>query len=101
LESTGEAGQLYDLALFRRSSQRRRKRPAFAGLFYFTPVTATFICAPQFAQRPQFVALDRVNRMKTAFEAPDVQMTLGKVDLISAQIDSFGDAQAVAGDEKH
>jgi hypothetical protein len=39
--------------------------------------------------------------MNTTFKPSDVQMALGKIHLIPAQIDSLGDTQAMASHEQH
>ena len=53
--------------------------------------------ATQFAQRPQFIALDRMHRRGAAFEPADVEVGAIEVDLIPLQIDRFGDPQSVPG----
>jgi hypothetical protein len=59
------------------------------------------LCRNGRAKAAVAVALDRVNGMNTTFEPLHVQLTLRKVDLIPAQVDSFCDTQAVASHEKH
>jgi hypothetical protein len=54
------------------------------------------------AQRPQFIADNRVRRRRAALVAPDVHHAGGKVDLVPTQVNQFGDPQAVAiGDQDH
>ena len=45
-----------------------------------------FLTAPKLTQGPKFVTLNRVNAINTAFEASNVQVSLGDIDLIPAQI---------------
>jgi hypothetical protein len=49
-----------------------------------TKADSGLLLAPKFPQRPQFIALDRVDGMNATFEPPNVQMALRKIDLIPA-----------------
>ena len=56
--------------------------------------------ATQFAQRPQFIALDRMHRCGAAFEPAHVEVGAIEVDLTPFEINGLTDPQAVAGHEQ-
>jgi hypothetical protein len=60
-----------------------------------------FLTAPKLTQGPKFVTLNRVNAINTAFEASNVQVSLGDIDLIPAQIDGFGHPQSVPSHDEN
>jgi hypothetical protein len=51
--------------------------------------------SPQFAQRPQLVALDRVHARGPAFEASDVEVGASEVDLAPFEINGLADPQSM------